>query len=357
MMHTQAVPAPVSAPVRVDVTGEHVLDSALDRIGTVAPEQVRRARRELMQSLAATRSSVLGPAAWCASALTPARFPVEIAFTSASDELRTVVDVIAPEHDRRAALPVAVELAQEHGALGLDASLARRVRRHQRTFEPRFGAWLGSRHGHDRSRHKLYVEVAPESGDAWALIDELAPAVRAHSGGLGHIRFVGIALDGSGRLEVYLRPSVIDEYDVLALLGRCGLDHLAADMIADLGGADEQHPHRRLVTRNVALSLALGGGDIGAVAAFAFAHHRHGRDHAVRAHVLATARADRWPCTEMYAQLSAPCATPVPLRRPWHAALSSVAARGASALERHVGMAPPVDHRTPDTTHDQGAAR
>ena len=346
MMHTSAA----STAPRV----EQALDAALARIATVAPMQVARAQRELASTLAATHASALGQAAWWASALTPARFPVEIALTSATDELRTVVDVIAPEHDRATALPIAVELAQDQGSMGPDPALLHELLRHQQSFAPRFGAWLGSRHECHRTRHKLYVEVAPDASDAWALIDEVTPRVRTLAGGLGRLRFIGLALDGSDRIEAYLRPSVVDGYDLLALLGRCGLDHLAADMIADLGGADDRHPQRRLASRNLALSLAVDGDDVRAVAGFTFAHHRYGRDHHARARVLARAQADGWPSTAMYEQLSEPSAAPVPLHRPWHGALSSVAVAGASTLERHVGMAPPLASRTSRPTHEQG---
>src|SRR5687768_6043816 len=104
---------------RATATGERPLAALLNRAATVHPAQAERARRELDVTLEATRTSQIGELAWRASCLTPSRYPVEVAVTSASAELRTVVDVVAPEGDRRAALTTALELAGAFGSPGL----------------------------------------------------------------------------------------------------------------------------------------------------------------------------------------------------------------------------------------------
>lgn len=356
--------------------------AALDRIAGVAPRQVARARAELDVSLRATRASALGPLAWQASRLTPCGFPVELAFSSANDELRTVVEVVAPEADRKLALPAALDFAGGHGSVGLATGADRLLAAHQAALPfLRFGAWLGSRHPADppparsgdavaiggrspaaaRTRHKVYVETSPDSGAAWRLVDALAPAARPVLGGLGAVRFVGLALDGSDRVEVYLRPHLIDDQQLTACLGRGGVGDLAPQVVAALGGPSGDHPHRRLLTRNLALSVAVVDGAVSAVAGFGFAHHRYGTDDSVRTAVLADAAATRWPSIEMYAAASAPCARtqshrcaasapnatgyrrngrPHPATRPVHGALSVVATT-SGVVEHHVGLAPP----------------
>ena len=336
--------------VDVDVAvGERFLIEALDRAADVAPAAVDAARRELDDSLAATRRSALGELAWSASALTPSRFPVEIAVTSASPELRTTVEVVAPEDDKAAALGRAIELAEQFGAVGLVASHRLAMERHQRALVLRFGAWLSSRHNAGSTRHKLYAEVAADRSDAWALVDRLAPAARRVLGGVGPVRFLGMPLDGSAGIEVYVRPPTLDPFLLAAVLGRAGLRHGAERLNAAMSGTAEQSD-RGFDGPNHGVSVSIGDdGNVVAVAAFTFAHHRWGRDHRVRRRILELATAEVWPSADLYARLSAPLAVATPLIRPYHVALSEVMSTARDAVEHHVSLAPMPSNPPPRT--------
>jgi hypothetical protein len=328
----------VLEPVAV---GEQPLIDLLERVGEAHPAQVERARRELAASLEPTRQSSVGALAWRASCLTPSRFPVEIAFTSARAELRTVVEVIAPEDNRTTAFDVALGLAGEFGSAGPDPGARRALQRHLQTFTPRFGAWLGSRHQAGSSRHKVYVEVDGDQGAAWRLVDVLAHDARRVIGGLGAVRFVGLPLDRSDVVEIYLRPPELDADALHACLGRAGIGDLAGPMVAAMAGATPDRPSRSLDGRNHGVSVSCVDGRTVAVAGFTFAHQRYRRDHHVREWMLSIARCEGWASCDMYEAASRPLGLPRPQGRPWHTALSEVAAVGSASIEHHVGLAPP----------------
>ena len=340
------------APTRDAV--EAPLWALLDRVEDVWPIEVARARDELEVTLAGLRSSAVGPLAFGASCLTATRWPVEVAFSSDAAELRTTVDPLTPEADRTAAISVAERLAVGRGATGLPARTAALLHDHQRGMPLRFGAWLGSRHtasasaDKPASAHKLYVEVDPER--VWSVLDELAPDAGRVLGGAGPVRLVGLALDGSDGIEVYVRPPRTNDDLVRAVLGRAGLAEAADGMCRALAGtgralgargAGRDPGGRGLDGRNHGLGVACAGGAVVAVAGFTFAHQRFRRDHRVREQVLAAARAEGWTSGEAYAAASAPLRHPLRLRRPVHTLLSDVAVRGRATLIHHVGLAPP----------------
>ncbi|WP_345547235.1 hypothetical protein, partial [Microbacterium jejuense] len=256
--------------------------------------------------------------------------------TSARAELRTVVDIIAPEADRRGALDEVVDRAARFGAVRPTDAVTAALRAHQAAGAPRFGAWLGSRHTAVATRHKLYAELSPDPGEAWRMLDLLIPRAREVLGGLGAVRFVGMPLDGSGAVEVYVRPRWLDA-DLLAVtLARAGMAEATSGLVAAMGAGDREGP----TGRNHGLSATFAGDDVTAVAGFTFAHHRYRRDHRVRAAVLEQAVREDWPSRELYAAASLPLAVPRLPGRPLHTALSDVAL-AAGGLEHHVGLAPP----------------
>ena len=326
----------MDATIATTATGEQPLVELLERAGVAHPVLVDRARRELEVTLRATRASKIGELAWRASCLTPSRYPVEVAVTSARAELRTVVDVVAPEGDRGTAFATALDLADSLGAPGLPPDARRLIDAHQRGLPLRFGAWLGSRHDLAGTRHKVYVETGAQA-DAWRLVDELAPDARRVLSDLGPIRMLGLPLDGSGSVEVYVRPSELHAETLGACLGRAGLEHFAARMSAAMAGGTAAE----LRGRNHVVSAFVRGGAVVAVAGFTFAHQRHRHDRRVRDRMLDLAVTERWPSLGLYESVSRPLAAPRPMRRPLHTALSEVATRGADTLEHHIGLAPP----------------
>lgn len=332
-----------AATLAPPVTGEARIAALIDRVALVRPAQAERARAELDVSLAALRGSATGGLAWESSCLTPCRYPVEVAVTSAADELRTVVDVLAPEDDRRAALDAAGEIARAFGSPGLAGGVAALLRRHQRGFAPRWGAWLGSRHTAGATRHKLYVELDPRGSRE--VVEALAPEARRVLGGAGPVRFLGVGLDEHPAVELYARPPHTDGDLLRVLAARAGAPELAERLArATVGDGSGEG-------RNHAVSVAAADGRVTAVAAFTFARQRLGRDHRVREHVLRRARADGWACAEFYAAASAPLGPPTPMVRPFHTALSEVAAVGAPGIVHHVGLAPPPLPHHPDEAH------
>jgi hypothetical protein len=308
----------------------------LDRVAEVRPAHAERARTELDVSLAGMRGSAAGALAWESSCLTPSRYPVEFAVTSVTDEVRTVVDVIAPEDDRRTALERADRIARLFGSAGLPAETAVLLQRHQDTLALRYGAWLGSRHTASASTHKLYVEVDRDPERSRSLMDALAPEARRVLAGAGPVRFVGIGLDGAHAVELYARPPYADGDLLRVLAARAGMPELAEPLARAAVG-----PHEAGSGRNIALSVASADGRVTAVAAFAFAHQRLRRDHRVRESVLDRARREGWASADVYAAASLPLADPAPSRRPFHTALSAVALTGSREIVHHVGMAPP----------------
>ncbi len=328
--------------VEVDVAvGERFLIEALDRAADVAPAAVDAARRELDDSLAATRRSALGELAWSASALTPSRFPVEIAVTSASPELRTTVEVVAPEDDKAAAFGRAIELAEQFGSVGLVASHRLAMERHQRALVLRFGAWLSSRHDGPSTRHKLYAEVAADRSrrlgagrSAGARQRDACSAASARCASSG---CPSTAARASRSTSARRRSIPIL---LAAVLGRAGLGHGAERLNAAMSGAAE-HASRGFDGPNHGVSVSIGDdGNVVAVAAFTFAHHRWGRDHSVRRRILELATAEVWPSADLYARLSAPLAVATPLIRPYHVALSEVMSTARETVEHHVSLAP-----------------
>lgn len=350
----------MDATIAATATGERPLAALLERATIAHPALADRARRELDATLEATRTSQIGDLAWRASCLTPSRYPVEVAVTSARAELRTVVDVVAPEGDRRAAFDTALELADEFGAPGLPPETRNAIQAHQRGIPLRFGAWLGSRHESTKTRHKVYVETGTNA-DAWRLVDVLAPDARRVLSNLGPIRFLGLPLDGSDGVEVYIRPPELDDDLFGACLGRAGLGRFAPQLSAAMAGGGTATALRG---RNHGVSVFATGGAVVAVAGFTFAHQRYRHDHRVRDAILARAAAERWPSLDLYESVSRPLAAPLPMGRPVHTALSVVAAAGADALEHHIGLAPPDPRRAttartsgptgPATTDDDG---
>jgi hypothetical protein len=309
------------------------LDDLLDRVAEQRPGHADRARRELAETLAGTRGSAVGDLAWRASCLTPTRFPVEVAVSSARDELRTVVDVLAPEADRGLALGTAIGLAGRFGSSPPAARTEAVLHDHQRGAQLRFGAWLGSRHTAGASSHKLYVEL--DGGDrSWRLLDALVPGARRILAGVGRLRFLGLVLDGSGAVEVYVRPPLTDEATVRACLGRAGLGASVEALLGALGDT--------LAARNHALSVSFAHGRAVAAAVFTFAHHRYRRDHRVRERMLSLARSEGWPSASLYEAVSRPLAEPRPLARPVHTALSEVVLADTPGVLHHVGLAPPA---------------
>lgn len=312
-----------------------VLD-LLDRVAEVRPAHAARARTELAATLAAIRGSAVGALAWESSCLTPSRYPVEFAVTSASDEMRTVVDVIAPEDDRRTALTRADGYGRLFGSAGLPPETAELLRRHQHGMVLRYGAWLGSRHTATASTHKLYVEVDADPTRSRALREALAPEAWRVLAGLGPVRLIGVGLGAERAVELYARPHFVDGDVLRVFASRAGMAGSAESLVrAAIGPTGEGSG------RNIALSVAAIGGRITAIAAFASAHRRHRRDHRAREHVLELARREEWRSADVYAAASRPLARPVPLVRPFHTALSEVAVMGSSAIVHHVGMAPP----------------
>ncbi len=317
-------------------TAESRIADLLDRVARVHPAHSARARSELEVSLAGLRHSVIGALAWESSCLTPSRYPIEVAITSATDELRTVVDVIAPEDDRRTALDRADAIARRFGSPGLSDETAELIRRHQHPLSLRFGAWLGSRHTAGTSTHKLYVEVDSDPARARALVAAIAPDAWRVLGGAGPVRFIGIGLDHRDAIELYARPHFVDGDLLRVLAARAGMPHLADGLAAATVGADDSR-----AGRNHGVSVATAKGRIVAVAAFTFAHQRLRRDHRVRKSVLTQARAEGWPSAQLYAAASLPLWSAVPLTRPLHTALSEVAIVGSDRIVHQVGMAPP----------------
>ncbi|MEU1973661.1 hypothetical protein ABZ477_18540 [Microbacterium sp. NPDC019599] len=321
-------------------TAERRIADLLDRVGEVRPAHAERARRELDVSLAAMRSSAVGALAWESSCLTPTRYPVEVAFTSATDELRTAVDVIAPEDDRRTALDEAARIGRLFGSAGLDPETADLLRRHQHGLPLRFGAWLGSRHAAVSTAHKLYVEVDPDPARARELAEALAPEAWRALAGAGALRFIGIGLDDPHAVELYARPAHTDGDLLRVLCARAGMAELAGPLADAAVGTDGAGSGR-----NLAVSVASAADRVTAVAAFTSAHQRLRRDHRVREAVLAQARRDEWASADVYAAASLPLAEAVPLQRPFHTALSDVAVAGRPEIVHHVGMAPPPPGR------------
>lgn len=336
------MPTAIAAP-----TAERALAELLERVELRHPRIAQRARDELHDTLAATRASAIGASAWRASCLTPSRYPVEVAFTSAREELRTVVDVVAPEADRRAALDTVVGTAERFGAVRPRERATAALRAHHLAGAPRFGAWLSSRHTETATRHKLYAELAPDPADAWRMLDLLAPRARGVLGGIGAVRFVGLPLDGSGVVEVYVRPRWLDAELLATVLARAGVADAASELVRAMAADDPAGP----TGPNHAVSATFAGDDVVAVAGFTFAHHRYRRDHRVRAAVLERAAREHWPSRDLYAAASLPLSVPRALRRPVHTALSDVAL-AAGGIEHHVGLAPPVADATstPTTT-------
>ena len=332
--------APTLAPAP---TAECRILELLDRVEGVRPAHAERARSELEVSLARMRGSVVGELGWESSCLTPSRYPVEFAVTSATDEVRTVVDVLAPEDDRRTALDEADRIARLFGSAGLLTETAELLRRHQHGLPLRFGAWLGSRHTASASTHKLYVEVDRDPERTGRLMRALAPEAWRVLAGAGPVRFLGIALDKTRAIELYARPPHTDGDLLRVLAARAGMPELAEPLAHAAVG-----PFDAGAGRNVPVSVATADGRVTAVAAFAFAHQRLRRDHRVRASVLTRARAEGWASAEVYAAASLPLTGPAPMRRPFHTALSQVAVAGAHEIVHHVGMAPPPAPRRGD---------
>lgn len=307
----------------------------LDRIAQVRPHHAARARNELDTSLTGLRSSGTKELAWESSCLTPSRFPLEFAVTSTTDELRTVVDVIAPEADRGTALESADRIARNFGSSGLTPGTADLLHRHQQRIALRFGAWLGSRHTPSTTTHKVYAEVDRDPERVRSLIEALAPEAWRVLGGAGAVRFVGITLDGPCTVELYARPTYTDANLLRVLAARAGIAELAGPLASGI------RPEGKGTGRNHGVSVASAEGRITAVAVFDFAHQRLGRDHHVRERVLTQAQTECWPSADLYAAASAPLAQVSSLMRPFHTALSEVAVIGADAVVHHVGLAPP----------------
>lgn len=320
----------------IPATGESLVAELIDRVAAVVPAHAARARRELDVSLAGLRGSVAGDLAWESSCLTPTRYPVEFAVTSATDEVRTTVDVLAPEADRRTAVDAVDRIARLFGSAGLEPGTAELLRRHQRAGRPRFGAWLGSRHTAHTTAHKLYVEVDPDPAQSRMLVAALAPQAWRVLAGAGPVRFLGIGLDAPHTVEVYARPRRTGGDLLRILAARAEIPELALPLAHATVGRDGAD-----AGRNHGVSVAESRGRVVAVAAFTFAHHRLRHDHTVRARVLAQAESERWPSAALYAAASAPLAKRTARRRPIHTALSEVAALGATGIVHHVGMAPP----------------
>lgn len=311
------------------------ISDLLDRVAQVRPKHAARARAELNTSLAGLRSSATGELVWESSCLTPSRFPLEFAVTSASDELRTVVDVIAPEAGRGTALDEANHIAQGFGSPGLTPGMADLLREHQHRLPLRFGAWLGSRHTAAGTTHKIYVEVDRDPERAGNLMKAIAPEVWRTLGGAGPVRFVGLGLQEPRAVELYVRPAYTDGDLLRVLASRAGMPELGDPLALTIG------PNGRGGGRNYGVSLASAHHRITAVAVFDFAHHRLGRDHRVRERVLAQAHAEGWPSEDLYAAATFPVAQAAPMKRPFHTALSEVAAVGVDKIVHHVGFAPP----------------
>ena len=311
------------------------LADLLRRVAEVRPAQAARARAELEISLAGLRSSAVGELAWESSCLTPNRFPLEFSVTSISDELRTVVDVLAPEAHRGTAIEQADRIARRFGSAGLPTDTAELLCKHQQQFSPRFGAWLGSRHTATGTAHKLYAEVNHDPKNARELIAKLAPEAWEVLGGIGPVHFVGIMLEESAAVELYVRPPRTDRNLVRVLAARAGAPKLAEPLVSNLGASEDW------ASTNNVVSVSCAQGRVVAVAVCGFAHQRLGRDHRVRAHVLAQAEAERWPCATLYAAASAPLEQAAPLIRPFHTALSDVAVLGTEKIVHHIGLSPP----------------
>ncbi len=324
------------------------LDAALDRLSLVAAETAATARAELAVSLEPLRNSTPDQRAWSASRLTARGFPVELAVTSASAELRTVVEVVPPEADRRQAFPTALRLAERFGSDSWCRKTERLLEEHQAEFAPRFGAWLGSRHHNHATRHKVYVEVSPDQQRVWALIDHLAPEARHVIGGIGSVRFIGLRLDRPQAVELYLRPPRLRAEQFRVCLVRAGLTERAeATLEAMAIDSGRSQPID-------GLSLSADQNEIKAIAGFTFAHRRHGSDGCVRRAVSARAADERWASADIYAALVEPIPEqlPMPSNRPlrpreppFHTVLSEVAAVGSASIEHHVGLAPPPQIR------------
>jgi hypothetical protein len=319
--------------------GEQALAALLARVADGHPDLAHGAAAELERTLQATRRSAVGPLAWQASCLTATGAPLEVAVTSARTELRTTVDVLAPEDDRRGALDECLRLAAAFGSDGADAGALALLRRHQRTGVLRWGAWLGSRHRADgTTRHKLYVELVSDPVAARAVVDSLAPSAGRVLPPAPRLRFVGLPLDGGAGVEVYARPGPFDAADAAAVVGRAGFPLGAATKLLTAAGLS--WPGGDRPTRNAAMSVAADGDDISAVALFTFTHARFGRDSRARRRLLAAADAGSWPSAELYAAISRPLAAATGAGRPCHTVVSDVVT-AAGDVERHIALAPP----------------
>jgi len=209
------------------------LEPVWQALAADAPSETARARPVLDHVLHPTDASSWPEVAWCCSRLTPDGAPVEFVWRPGVRGVFWTAEVAGPETREELRFVLATDRLAAWGPAP-SRELSAAIARLQRGRALRFGAWIGGRHTGARDSYKVYAEVPPDTDWLCVLGDWIGDA-----GALARcretlvLRCVGIE-PGSGRVELYLRPTDATHESLWAALSALSLEQEGAGLLATL---------------------------------------------------------------------------------------------------------------------------
>ena len=314
---------------------EAALAHALEVVAETQPEAVERARAALDVILDGVRRSRWSDVAWCASALSPNGYPVQLVVDPAVN-LGYVAEVAGPEAPVADKLARALEVLDELGAPPVPGPCVDAVVAAQRHGELRAGAWLGARHGSEGEEYTLYFEVPP-GGEADLLAALTPEPLLQPISALGRLQTVGIGA-GTGRIEVYCACDSTDARLIDSGMHRLGLGERACDLISLVERTPVRPASLLLERRSFGLAATIVDGRPERFMVVVPARRLLGRDRDTRRRLLGLAAVEGWDLS-IYAALTHPLEGASPPRVSVHGLIAwTVAAEGPPAIR--VAFAP-----------------
>jgi len=263
---------------------------------------LRTARRaeDTIRVLLAERLASSEPGAWRSSRLTGDGFPFEIAFCTADDRLRFIVEPGRHDLDPHQRLNVASDLIGLLIDDQIPADVLNELRVLQFDAPLRYGAWIGCRISEERTAFKVYAEVPPER----SLPFDYAPLE------LSDRRIVPRMLAYSPakrEFESYVRVPSLEPCHLPAILAPVGLEAKAAWLIEFLEDAYGYAIRGRLPGPSVGVSYVREPG-LGAITLHFYARALWGFDARIRRNFARLAQSFDWD-PSAYLELTEPIAT------------------------------------------------
>lgn len=294
--------------VAIEVSN-HAVKRALRLCAESSPVAAPRAAAVLAVLLQNIENSMWQEVKWNFSRLTGDGYPVEFAFSSASETISYAAEFAAPEIANAKRLQIAEKLLHRLGTNSLPPQIVEQLQQIQQSGDLLYGAWLGGRHEAAGDSYKIYLEVpknnlAAAANFARSFVGNSLPPDECRA----QLRMLGYD-PSAQRTELYFRTENLEICEINSIMRRFDLSSRSSDLLEFVRQIGERTFSDDFLPSNAGLSIAFSADKTPlAISLFAFARSIfRGGDDVIRRALLQHGERAGWKL-QNYEKVSAPLA-------------------------------------------------